>query len=55
MWNYINHRKNIIDQAPLGKIRNCPICNSDNSKTVLELKDFHNFIQILMNILNNFH
>lgn len=40
MWNYINHRKNIIDQAPLGKIRNCPICNSDNSKTVLELKDF---------------
>ena len=24
----------------MGKIRNCPICNSDNSKTVLELKDF---------------
>ena len=40
MLKRINNRKNKIDPTSLGINRPCPICESKNSKIILELQDF---------------
>lgn len=40
MWNYINHISETSNSLSLGTKRLCPICDSNKSKTILELENF---------------
>ena len=40
MWSSLTNKKNNLDQSKLGCFRNCPICDSKNSKKIFELENF---------------
>ncbi len=40
MWSSLKNKKNNLDQSKLGCLRNCPICDSKNSKKIFELENF---------------
>ena len=44
MWKNIEYKKSQFDSCKLGILRNCPICNSDNSKCILEIENFQFYL-----------